>query len=144
VEVDGPGSETLPAATYEPQKLAAVYTGHIARHIPASEDHLWRVRGSYSGAGVERVLPGVPREPDDKVSEEHKTVQGQQGAYVRRIVVWPTQPHPIFTHILAHGGRAQSSVPQWHVLWRQLSHHKERRWRMVETHFSGEVLFTLC
>ena len=103
VEADGPGSETVPTSTYEPQELAAVHPRHTSRHLPAPEVHLRRVRGPHARAGRQRVLSGVPGEPDDQVSEVRKTVQGQQGADVRRVVVLPAQPHPLFADILTHG-----------------------------------------
>ena len=82
MEADGPGSETVPTNTYEPQELSAVHTRYPSRHLPAPEVHLRRVRGPHARAGRQRVLPGVPGEPDVQVSEVHKTVQGQQGTDV--------------------------------------------------------------
>jgi len=83
VEDDGPGGEIVPAATDEPQELAAVHTGHPAGHLPAPEGHLQCVRGPYARLGWQRILPGLPGEPDDQVPEVHQAVQGQQRSDVR-------------------------------------------------------------
>ena len=76
MENDGSGGQTLPAATNEPQELAALHTGHTAGHLPASEGYLRRLRGPHAGPGRQRVLSRLPRKPDDQVPEVHQAVQG--------------------------------------------------------------------
>lgn len=105
----------------------------------AAEDHPDGVRGQDGRSLHQRVLHHLHGQPAAQVQEVRRAVQREQGQNVRRAVAVSPLAHQAVARLLSHARRAQDDVPQRVVHRRPLQDHEERRGRMVEEVFSGQV-----
>lgn len=89
MEAHGQGGQTMPALQNEPEKLAAIHTGHTARHLSAAQVYIHAVRERPGRAVQQRALQRVHIERHTQMQAGHQVVQRGQGENVRRKLALP-------------------------------------------------------
>lgn len=71
MEINGQGSEIVPAAQNESEEQSTLHTGHSARYVSTTASDLLQERGPDACATQQRALQCVHQQSDAKVQAGH-------------------------------------------------------------------------